>query len=129
MKIIDALNRLERAGAVNSAANKKLWQATIATADKVIGLVGCEATLPRNWRVQDEEGLNGYGLVLAYGRDFVQGPREAHLRPETSEELACQHQLALRLARDVASGWLEELVQMLERWSEESRVAEATLNP
>ena len=122
----DDLNRLKRTGDEASKTNKKLIEAAQRVADFIaqafanIGpCVNGDVELGREYfvRVDDRD----------YGRSFlVHNSRTAHLIRFTPGQFS--RAAVLRLADDLAGGWLNELLAKLEAYWQESKRALAVLD-
>jgi hypothetical protein len=113
MTIIDSLKRLERAGAADSKATKKLTDAADELADHILDLVGFDPYSDNATRLP--AGIQVW-------------PPEPYLR------LGCQdwervgngvatREGALKFAEVIASGWLDELATWLETRTERAEAS------
>lgn len=98
--VINALKRLERAGSEESRATEKLKNA----AEIVAAMI--------------EQRLEGAEV-------YPRGSQ--HLNWDGSDTIPHDRNSSLRLARAIATGWLDELATWLEQRSTESAEATATL--
>ena len=118
MNEVNDLNRLKRAGDQDSKTNQKLIEAALRTADLIAK--ACITTdedkmgsqLGRNYTILNRE--NRFCLVLRNG-----APRGDVL----FEERYVSRDVALKLADDLANGWLQELCEMLEQRNTKSEAA------
>ena len=119
MNIIDALKRLERAGAENSRTTDKLREAAVAVAEKVENLAkGMDIfDLPRGYCVEQRQGSTYLMSDETDMEDYC--PQRFALYPGSLAKPP--REIVLRFAADVAGGWLDEVAEMLE-----TRAAENT---
>jgi len=119
MKIIDAVKRLERAGAENSKMTKKLKDSAKTVAEEITSSVGEAKILPRGYRVVERVTNLSTELFLVhegeYGDEYIDGMGQ-YLHgdfncwiPEQTRE-AC-----FRFANDIATGLLGEIAELLEK--------------
>ena len=139
---INALKRLERVGSETSRATEKLYDACIIVANAALDSIPCH-------EITEQSMADGYyytGLPRGYTLHFAGCDRdvEYHLswrkdpdnpcvdvnlnsREDEHEELGIRRNAALHFARDVATGWLDELAEWLEARTQKSEAAAAKL--
>ena len=100
MSIIDDLKRLERFGSENSVAVEKLKRAAVAVADLIVNLLPPLDELPR-------------GYSIAKAPDGHLWLRQPPYRGGEVLNLHPSRRAVLSFARDLATGWLGELANML----------------
>ena len=140
-KVVNALKRLERAGSEHSRATEKLHAAVRVTAAEVIRIVPEGVELPRGYRVRSIQSNVGNDYFLTYrsrdngtweGADetfdayvdgcggYLHGDFHCPIPPQTRTK-------SLTFAKDVATGWLDELAAWLEARAAEDAAATASL--
>lgn len=127
MKVIDAIKRLERAGAENSVATQKLKEAAKAVADLIIKEVGERHELPRDYRIISKRSTLGGALFLVhrgeYEFEFINGCGK-YLHGDFNSYVPAQTRSAcLKFAADIADGLLDEISEQLEREAEAQKAA------
>jgi hypothetical protein len=140
--LINALNRLERAGSESSRCTKKLHEAASTVADKICDSVRAAkavgVTLPRGYRVRNVKSNVGNRAFLVaepgtrdeWGNDdqlwidgtggYLHGDFHAGIPEQTREG-------SLRFAKDVSEGLLNEIAAFLEDRAAENAMAAGTL--
>jgi hypothetical protein len=106
--ILQSLQRLERAGTDRTEAVKELKCACHELAQRITELVPHDVELPRGYRVNND---------LSRPRLEKMTPDGILMMTRSSWDRACRtpaHEAALTLAEDVASGWIEELIDLLD---------------
>jgi len=106
--IVQALRRLERSGNDRNEAVKELKCACHELALRIVELVPHNIELPRGYRVNDE---------LSRPRLEKMTPDGVLMMNRAAFDRSCRtpaHEAALTLAEDVASGWIEELIDLLD---------------
>lgn len=121
--VIDALKRLERAGAEDSRATQRLVEAAGVLGRHIAAHLPPETApqvneydhllypLPRSFAVRGES------LVRFWDRD-----------PDYDRPVDADRETALFFAREVATGWLDELAEWLEARTAEADESAATLD-
>jgi len=119
--IVNALQRLDRAGDEASKANEKLKAAAVQVAQHIAAKVGGYAergflTLPRGYSLSAHAVKENGPLCL-----------KSDLRGYIFDEEHITAESALHLARDIANGWLEDVTAYLEARTQEAERAAETL--
>ena len=137
-EIIDSLKRLERAGSEHSRATEKLHEAVRVVARLVEEIVPDGMELPRGYQVRAVSSNVGTETFLTrwgYAGEDYDEPGDAYvdgtggyLHGDFSCPIPAQSRgVSLAFAHDVATGWLTELAEWLEKRAAEDAEATATL--
>jgi hypothetical protein len=102
--VVDALKRLERAGDEHSRATEKLRQAAYALSEHLRPLVPQREELPRGYQ---------------YHYDVLCSQVDCEVWREVCED----RETALAFARNIATGWLDDLATWLEKRAAEDETA------
>jgi hypothetical protein len=120
--VIDALKRLDRAGAESSRTSKKLIDAAITLANAVGEKCPTYVELPRNYQVvklgTQDAGYNWY-LAKMNTQNHEEG-NAVFGNPSNYNGYwdyfgKANRADALQLAKDIAEGWLDEIGSFLEK--------------
>ncbi len=127
MDAISALKRLERAGAEDSRATRKLCQAAEISGAHCIGLL--DSTTVDAVVLRDRPGYVYPWPQESLPRGYAVAASGALVLFQEDEgwfSVAASRSMALRFAADIATGWLDELAEWLEaRRVEADSAAEA----
>src|SRR5262245_30430730 len=136
--VINSVARLERAGAENSRATKKLHDAASQVADFICGRVPINVKLPRGYKVvrvksnvgsadflvRESGDTDEFGYLV---RQWIDGTG-SFLHGDFHAEVPAQTRAgSLQFAKDVAEGLLDEIAAFLEKRAAESDAAASTL--
>lgn len=136
--LINSLKRLERAGAENSRATKKLHEAAAEVADRIERLVPSGVRLPRGYIVDGVKSNVGYARFLKREDDewdewgeptytWIDGTG-SYLHGDFHCWIPAQTRAgSLQFAKDVAEGLLDEIAAFLEEWAAKNDEATAIL--
>lgn len=131
--IVTSLKRLERAGSETGKTTRKLIEAAADVAlqvERIVGEADCEdVALPRGYEVLHHHGARH--LVTPEVEEVCYGtcyPVRYTLNPGSDSPTPDANRgAALLFAKDLASGWLEELAAFLEDRAAEDKAASETL--
>ena len=117
--VINALKRLERAGASNSKSTKKLFEAAETAAHAIKQIVPEGVELPRGYCVIEHKSNVGYASFLVHGSEeeseYIDGIG-TYLHGDFHCEIPAQTRRGcLEFAEDIASGLLDEIAAFLEQ--------------
>ncbi len=131
MKTIDALKRLDRAGNENSKMTEKLKIAAYEVAERIVRVVGESKVLPKAYRVVERSTnlASEYFLVHKgeYGDEYINGLGQ-YLHGDFNCYIPEQTRKAcFRFAADIATGFLGEIADMLEKEAAEQAAASEIL--
>jgi hypothetical protein len=134
--IINAVKRLERAGSENSRTTQKLFGAARQVAELIEDMVPAGEELPRGYYVKKVQSNIGYGLFLCYD-ELVENNLEitryidgigGYLHGDFHCWIPGQDRdTVLQFAKDVATGFLDEIAEWLEKRAEENQKATEVL--
>jgi len=142
MSVIDDLKRLERAGGEYSKTSQKLREAVISVAEKILELTESlpEGTeLPRDYLIDTRCGGSGGNRVcyrylikvekipdLGYEEyKIVNGAldKDFYIMGDIVDGTLVRvvpRELCLQFAKDVATGWIDEVAAVVEKFTEET---------
>jgi hypothetical protein len=113
--LINALARLERAGAENSKATKKLHEAATTIAVKIEECVPVGVDLPRGYKVVRRCSNIGADLFLLDSADRYIDGTGGYLHRDFHCKIPPQTRVgSLQFAKDVSEGLLDEIAAWLE---------------
>jgi hypothetical protein len=134
--VINALKRLERAGAEDSRTTEKLRESARSLASEIEGMVPHGVKLPRGYRVISRTCHGGASydfLVKDYHTEteeyidsgsnfdyYLNGDFDVTIPGQTRKGV-------LQFAADIATGWLDEVAAFLEERAKKATEATATL--
>jgi len=114
--VINALKRLERAGAENSETTRKLIEATRVLSEAVAARIK-----------SDYMELPAFYRCRFHGEDTCWLESSEGTMGWSSLSANCDRDMALRFAGNIAQGWLNEVVQLLEKRKQEDQEATTSL--
>lgn len=128
--LVNALNRLERAGSANSRATQKLHEAAAEVAWKIEEIVPVGVDLPRGYRVRRIKSNVGQAKYLVKHAKYVNhedywidGDGE-YLHGDFSAWVPGQSRTgSLTFAQDIAEGLLDEIAAFLEERAQQAEQA------
>lgn len=128
MELANAIARLERAGSENSKGYAKLVDAAGILASWIEYNVPTGVTLPRDYKVIRIRSNVGSELFLVAGIDTYIDGSGGYLHGDFSCRIPAPTRSALlKLAKDVAEGWLTEIAEFLEKRAKRSNDAADTM--